>query len=479
MQRFSQLLSEIPKELSLPLQIISNVVNRNATDFNLRTSLNLPRMSLISLGNSQREGLEMALSNAPLTLISGLEGTGKTYIAHALAQVAIAHQKKVLILTKYKSSLDSYKNLAVKPLLLSAKESYQADIKTWLKNHFASTQINYLPLHLLPDPLITQVQNQHLESLVCNPNFLSNLSSIFPDTSPTRIKLLSDRLTKLLPFFKQQLALKQQFNLISEGSISELSNLLSHIPVLGTVSDWQKSELELLFDLVIVEDVHTLNHSELIAIAGITDKLVILGIEESNTPFSQLFNSLSPAYRLSLLENFRLHPEIATPIYEAIRDSYVHTPLQRIHDLPPDGKNRLVWQDIPTNPEGDRNQLEGSELLYFLQSLQIPSNIKVGILAFYESQVQWLKINCSVDWLERVYIGTAEEWTGKECQIMLISCVGYPDRVSPSAICIALTRASEALILFGNQQTWQESDSLLSRLFHQPQLHSNREVSLV
>jgi len=72
MQRFSQLLSEIPKELSLPLQIISNVVNKNATDFNLRTSLNLPRMSLTSLGNSQREGLEMALSNAPLTLISGL-----------------------------------------------------------------------------------------------------------------------------------------------------------------------------------------------------------------------------------------------------------------------------------------------------------------------------------------------------------------------------------------------------------------------
>ena len=117
--------------------------------------------------------------------------------------------------------------------------------------------------------------------------------------------------------------------------------------------------------------------------------------------------------------------------------------------------------------------------MYFLQSLQIPSNIKVGILAFYESQAQWLKANCPVDWLERVYIGTAEEWTGKECQIMLISCVGYPDRVSPSAICIALTRASEALILFGNQQTWQESDSLLSRLFHQTQLHSNREVSLV
>lgn len=482
MQKFLEILAQIPFEMqSLPLQVISSAVARKPTNFNLRAPLNLPLANIAGLGNSQLEALEMALSNAPISLISGIEGTGKTHIGQSLAEIALVNQKKILILSKYESTLDAYQN-SIKPILLSSIESYQQGLTDWLRNRLASTQINYLPLNLLPDPLVAKIQDHYLESLITDNKFLERLITIFPEISSTRLKLCSDRLTKLLPFLQQQLALKQRFSNLSEESIKQLSDIIAHnspIPIVGTVTDLWKANLEILFDLVIVEDAHTLNHGDLVAIAKVSNKLVLLGIKESFSPFSELFNMISPSYRMTLNENFRINSELAQPIYKVVRDSYLHTPMLKINNSPLDGKHRLVWQDIPSEPEGDCNQIEGAELLYLLQILTVKANQKIGILSFYALQVQWLQENCPDYWFDRVYIGTAEAWAGRECQIMLISCVGYPERVSPEQICIALTRASDAVVLFGNQRTWEQSNSLISKLFQQPQLYSSREVSLV
>jgi hypothetical protein len=153
-------LVEIHDSPSLPTQLIIETVCNGAVYLNERSHLNFPAIiPHISLNGNQQIALEMALSNSPIALISGTAATGKTRIANNLAHAAINHSHRVLILTHHTASLTAYSQLKTYPFLLSQEQNYHQWIINQLRSqNLAQPQMDYLPLHLLPDAELAKLR---------------------------------------------------------------------------------------------------------------------------------------------------------------------------------------------------------------------------------------------------------------------------------------------------------------------------------
>ena len=263
------------------------------------------------------------------------------------------------------------------------------------------------------------------------------------------------------------------------------------MPILGTVEEFlqprHRQLWKMSFDCVIVESAESLTWSELVLIAGVTNKLILLGNLPLNLsfpsrrnftqspPLEWLGEFLLPTYRYQLTEQFRLHSTIARPIFDVLYDRWIRTqPQPNTITL---SQERLQIIDVRGKPIDGVNLWEGKRLLKFMSELGTAKAKQIGILAFSAAQKTWLQNNCPLEY-RQVFIGSFADWVGKEIEILLVSCVGYPEKLTAANNAIALTRASDYLILFGDYQLWSSQPSPLQDLLYRPELIREREVSL-
>ena len=428
--------------------------------------------------------------------IKGVAGSGKSRLAGVLIQSLIAQQKRILILTRY-----SHRATDRIPTITFSLSNRQ-DNRTWLteqikREYLGKLPMDFLPLHLLPDDLLAQLRSpKKLEKWlhILQANYSTEkiaylLSLELPQVSQARLNLLVFRLQKLLPFLQQQLWLHQLGDRF-EPTAAITKEIGESIPIVGTVEEFLQpcqQQLWQNFDCVIVESAESLTWLELVLIAGVTNKLILLGNLPLNSsfpsrrnftqssPLEWLGEFLLPTYRYQLTEQFRLHSTIARPIFDVLHDRWIRTqPQPNSITL---SQQRLQIIDVRGKPIDGVNLWEGKRLLQFMSELGTVKAKQTGILAFSAAQKTWLQNNCPPEYRE-VFIGSFADWVGREIEILLVSCVGYPEKLTAANNAIALTRARDYLILFGDYQLWSSQRSPLQDLLYRPELIREREVSL-
>jgi hypothetical protein len=485
---------------SLSLQLMQKTSEQGAVYLAPETPLAFSQTTNLPLSINQQIALNLATANNPLMVIHGVPGSGKTRLAGALTKSLIQQQKSILILTNYPQNKS---NFQIQNIAFSLFNSQ--DYNTWLteqikQKYLGKLPMDFLPLHLLPDALLAQLRSPQkiekwLHILQANYSFeeiKSLLSTEFPQVSKSRLDLLAYRLRNLVPLLEQQLwlhQLSQESEAVADALSAEIKQQNS-IPILGTVSEflqhqqlWKKT-----FDCAIVESAEYLTWSKLVLIAGVAKKLILLGNLplslsfqdphnfSQSSPFEWLGEFLLPTYRCQLTEQFRLHSTIARPIFDLLYHQWIRTqPKLDAVTLP---QRRLQMIDVRGKPVDEVNSWEGKRLLKFISELGAAKAKHIGILAFTEAQKTWFENNCPSEFKE-ISIGSFADWVGKESEILLISCVGCPQQLAVSDLAIALTRASDYLILFGDYQLWSSRSSPMQNLLFQPELQREREVSLI
>lgn len=477
---------------SLAVQlIVEKTLCQNPIDIHSQTALLLSAIKPeVSLCASQEIALQLSLGNTPLTVIQGPFGSGKTRIALVAAEELIRQEKSLLLLTHHRQTLAPYDSLSKS---ISVEE-----------DHLANLSMEFLPNYLLPDRLLSQLRSRgKLEKWVGilqkNPDLeeiKSHLRHEFPDWSMSRLTFLAFRLTKLLSLLQKQLWLEQRSQRLSPEAKTHLSREIAANqikPIVATIAEfWEENQQkleELCFDCVIVEEAEYLSWGQLICLAGIARKLILLGnlpmslmplkrkawIE--SRPLFWLGEYLLPSYRYQLTHQFRLHNSLARPIVETLYDQWISTESKaEILTLPQLG-GRCLWENVCSSPVDGINLWEGTKLLKFMGRLGAPQPKQLGIVAFTEAQRDWLIANLP-EGFEEVRIATCEGWIAKEVEILLVSCVGDPEKLRLENLAIALTRALDYLIIFGDYAVWSQKSSPLQALANHPDLYRQREVSL-
>jgi hypothetical protein len=484
---------------SLPLQLISKTIERKATYLAPEIPLAFSYTSDIPLSVNQQLALNLATANNPLMVIQGVAGSGKTRLAQVLIKSLIAQQKRILILTRYPHRA-TYQIPTI-TFSLSNRQDYHTWLTEQIKQEYlGKLPMDFLPLHLLPDVLLAQLRSPRklekwLHILQANHSSLeitSLLSVELPQVSKARLNLLAYRLQKLVPLLQQQLWLHQLGEQSEATAAAITTEIQESMPILGTVEEFlqprHRQLWEMSFNCVIVESAENLTWSELVLIAGVTDKLILLGNLPLNLSFPNRHNFtqspplewlgefLLPTYRCQLTEQFRLHSTIARPIFDVLYGQWIRTqPQPDTVTLP---QERLQIIDVRGKPIDGVNLWEGKRLLKFMSELGTAKAKQIGILAFSAAQKTWLQNNCPLEY-RQVFIGSFADWVGKEIEILLVSCVGYPEKLTAANNAIALTRASDYLILFGDYQLWSSQPSPLQDLLYRPELIREREVSLI
>jgi hypothetical protein len=499
-----QKIIEIYAQPSLSIRLITQTIYHGPVYLDDHSSLNFPSVNPeLPLSVNQQVALEMALSNSALSLIVGTSATGKTLIAKKIANIAVNSNKRLLILTHHCTSLTGYQNLPTYPFLLSQPLNYQQWIITQMRMQYLSQpQMDYLPIYLLPDLELAKLRSPgKLEKWLANiqqkshPELLSLLQIEFPHLQIQRIELLADSLKKLESLLKQQLKLSQLYSNLSQLALQEISDQIiqnSQVPILGTVAEFIHPENKYLwqnnFDIIIIEESHHLNWIELILLAGLTNKLILIGedIPQQQRQYNQtsLFKSfpyvfkylsqkLLPAYVYRLKEQYRLHPDIAKQIYSTISNDWILT--QRVtmsYDLP-QIQHRLIWNDTP-------NDLVNQQILKFIldNNFDLEFLSDIGIITTTVAARDWLKENLPTEF-QQIFIGTIPEWSNREKTLVILNCPGI-ENMAPEDTSIFLTRAKDYLILFGDYNFYldSQSSSPISELLSQSKIYRERLVVL-
>lgn len=492
---------------SLAIQLIEKTVNEGAVYLRAESGFYSSKIyPNISLSANQQIALELCLANTPLMVIQGVYGSGKTRLAQVLAKGLIEQEKRIVILAHHSETLSAYQALPRITFPLSLSQDYHFWLKEQLQQQYlGKLSMDFLPNHLLSDPLLAKLRSpRKLEkylSVLQDSDRVKEIKSLlkteFPESSSSRLDLLCDRLKQLHPFLKQQLWLHQRSTRLDEEALDTLAIQIekeANVSILGTVSEfiqpkhqhfWEQS-----FDCMIVEESEYLSWEELIFLAGITQKLILLGnlplnsVFVSRTDFAQhiplfwLGEFLLPTYKYQLCEQYRLHFAIAQPIFEVLYDRWIRTQPQSNLLTLPQLTARLQWQDVRAQPTQQENALEGKRIFKFISGLDYKQLEQLGILTFTKAQRDWLLKHCPPEFKE-VSIAPLSDWIAKESKILLVSCVGETETLTKEDLAIALTRGSDYLILFGNYQVWRDRSSPLQPLLQRRELQTEREVSLI
>lgn len=458
--------------MSLVLEVITTVLREPNRFIRERAELNLPGCTIsFPFRKMQRETIELALSNAPVVAIAGTPGSGKTEVALAALATAIAHQRSTLVIAPFASTFKHYEQLPLPSIEITSDHDYRQNVKTWLTQQVSKPRLDFLPPHLLEDSLLEELQTKRNrqfwlkllreeDSLHKIQKLTQVVAEIFPNIHPKRQELLVHRLKKLETLLEQRERLHQDYTKLSDHALEQiLDAALHHIkaPIL-CLSDQLAILGERTFDLVIVEDSHSLDSATLQAIATRAKKIVLLGeLTEPQNLFGRLFQNLSAAYRSQLTENHRLHPDLARKIFSALYpmqptpyspSSHKHSPLSQ-------GQHRLNWLNIKT-------------------AEQIPKVLQQSLESFPDQQSRILTFSSELrDRLQQIphlsnsTINTVKDWTGKECQNLWIVCdKSESSQPNLTDIRLALTRARDRIIIIGDWDYFQESFEALSSEFH-------------
>ncbi len=455
--------------MSLVFQAIRTALSEPSKFIWGRSELNLPEsVSSFPFRQKQKEAVDLSLSNAPLVAITGTPASGKTEIALASLETAIAHQRSTLVVAPFASTFNRYENLPLSPLQITSDSGYRQNVKTWLTQQVAKPKLNFLPPHWLEDSLFEELQikrnRQFWLKLVCEEESLQKtekltqaIAEIFPTIHPKRQELLAYRLSKSETLLEQRERLHQDYTTLSDHALEQiLDAALPHVkaPIL-CLSDQLAILGERTFDLVIVEDSHHLDAFTLQEIAIRAKKIVLLGeLTEPNNLFSKLFQNLSPAYRLQLAENHRLHPDLSRKIFAALYPLHPtpYTPSSHKHTPLPQGRYHLNWFNIKTVE-------------------QIPEVLQQLLENFPDKQSCILTFSSELcDRLQQIpnlNIGTVADWNGRECQKLWIVCDKSESRQPNSTdIRLALTRSSDMVTVIGDWEYYKKSFDSLGVDFH-------------
>lgn len=471
-----------------PIKLILETVCGDGYYSFQRSQLNLKRITpAFPLSGNQTIALEMVGGNSAIALLLGSPATGKTRIAYNLANAAIQQEKRVLVLSQFPATLESYQDLPNFPYWVGRESS--SDIQQQL-NH---PKINYTPPHLLPDQILDQIRTpqkletwlQRIEKNSPSRETLSHqLETEFSHLTETRRDLLAKTLLTNTGLLREQLKLFQLYqNLSVEGRETVRQQMWKNNPILSAIENCLQLQHETPFDLIIVEDSHHLHWKDLILIAGMGDKLVLFGedIPQRQTgrqrkkvsfhrypySFHWLSHHLLPCYTHTLSQQYRLHPQLATPIYDLISNSWIQNNYIDIDNL---DHPHLSWWDI-------RNSNFSSPLLEFLSSLPPQHLSDVGVITFSQTTRDEIQTNIK-DIYPQVRVEDITHWVGKESLIIVLCCDISPDTLSPEMINIALTRGKTHLMILGDVSQWRETKTLLSKLLSHPNLEITRKVTL-
>ena len=213
--------------------------------------------------------------------------------------------------------------------------------------------------------------------------------------------------------------------------------------------------------------------------------------------FGSLYENLEKAYMdgrirarrtVRLDEQHRMNPLIgnfiSSEFYEGGIRSAPNT-VSKVNDFGLfDGKS-LAFLDIPATRGWEEEALASYcrpievgktiQLLAKLFSKNSGKCLDVGVLSFYKTQISEIEKKArdafSSEQLSKTEFGTVDSFQGKEFDIVIISCVRSNGRDnakaavgflsnSPNRINVALSRAKRLLVLIGDSETLDKSDSL-------------------
>lgn len=213
--------------------------------------------------------------------------------------------------------------------------------------------------------------------------------------------------------------------------------------------------------------------------------------------FGSLYENLERAYldkrirarrTVRLDEQYRMNPLIGDFISNEFYDGGIKSApgtAAKINDFGLFNGKSLAFIDIPAT----KGKEEGVSTSY-CRSVEIEKTIKImaklfsknpgscldiGVLSFYKTQINEIEKKArdsfSSEQLSRTEFGTVDSFQGKEFDIVIISCVrsngsdnakaavGFLSN-SPNRINVALSRAKKLLVLIGDSETLNKSDSL-------------------
>lgn len=463
--------------MSEVLSILKTVFQQTNQYIHQRTSLDLPTYNdNFPFRHNQCEALELILSNAPLVAISGITGSGKTEVAKAAVNLAIAHQRSALITAPFPSTFDAYKNLRLPPLTITLNQNYRQLLKLWLREQFSNPKLTFLPSYLLEDQLFEDIFTkrdhqfwlQLFELEQGHPKELQKkvaviIEDLLPTISSHRQKLLVYKICKSQDLLKHREQLYQNYTNLSDNALDQITDALlpsSQAPLLCQVdhlSNLDTYSKELSFDLVIVEDSHYVNDRELQNIAMLSKKLVLLG-DRSNkrTLFAKLWSNLLPAYRYELNDNYRIHPELARYILPAIypQHSFIYTPIKKQSCFIPQGNTRLTWINI-------KQSTQFAEILQSIlgnQDLQTKLGELPTLLTFSQEIIPIIQnLLCGMNRDSQISVSHVDDWHGQECQNLWIFLEQSEAKsIVQSKIRLALTRAINQITFFGDREYFKE-----------------------
>ena len=460
--------------MNLVLDVIRTVLNQPAQFIAQRTHLDLPGCTQnFPFSHQQKQAVELALSNAPVVAIAGTPGSGKTEIALAALETAIQHQRSTLVVSSYASVFTAYQHLSLPPIVLADGGNHHKKIKDWIQQELDQPKINFLPLFWLEDQLFEQLQTQHNPGYWLNLLYADNpskdeqlskaIAKTLPDLQPQRQQLLVHRLKQSVTLLEHREWLYQNYKNLSDTSINQIVNAaLPYIkaPIL-CLSDHLKLLKSYTFDLVIVENSQDLQAPTLKTIAQFAKKLVLLGeLKSENSLFSRLFKNLSPAYRLRITENHRLHPDLAYKIFPNLfeLEPMPYTPFKSKYKPLPAGSHRLIWLDIKVNDQIllelqesiDRSGYEPQAKAILVFTDELADRLKQGLPKFSD-----------------VVIDSVHNWRGRECEALWIICdTSEQSKPHVKDWPFVLTRASQRITILGDWDYYKESLGDLEAQFH-------------
>ena len=213
--------------------------------------------------------------------------------------------------------------------------------------------------------------------------------------------------------------------------------------------------------------------------------------------FGALYENLEKAYldkrirarrTVRLDEQHRMNPLIgdfiSNEFYEGGIKSAPNT-VAKVNNFGLFGGKSLAFIDIPATRGKEEEVLTSYcrpieiektiQLMASLFSKNPGTCLDVGVLSFYKTQINEIEKKAresfSSEQLSRTEFGTVDSFQGKEFDIVIISCVrsngsdnakaavGFLSN-SPNRINVALSRAKKLLVLIGDSETLNKSDSL-------------------
>lgn len=378
--------------MNLTLEILKRIEEKPFSFIPERLSLNLPTYN----GNfpfhpQQKQAVELCLSNSPLVTIAGISGSGKSSIVPIITNIALQNHKSVLIVSN--SSFKPYQNLSLMPLYINRENQteYRQLFKTWLRENLSNPNLNFMSNYLQFDRLfekVTKNSEKWLNLLDKNETKLlaEAVNREFPQESKTRQLLLVKKIQQSRQLLIRKESLKQTYQYLSDTALEELTTMAINslkIPVICQEKYLQFLENQ-TFDLVIADDSHNLEKETIKTLTNYSHKLIFLGdlFPRKNNSFNLLFNSLSPAYRLEIKQNYRLNPQLGLKVLPFLypNKSYQQFNQWNLNTFRGE-KSPLIWHDIVNN----------DQLLPILQDNLLNFNHNYQILTFSENTRNILK----------------------------------------------------------------------------------------